>query len=224
MQPPFDSHNIQELLLQGLQQQAHLQYQPSTQQPTQVQNQIDERQPELLEGSNTLRKGSTGCVWRSNSDASVDGYSKTSPWAQGPVLQPAEAAGASQGSHVLKVGSRGANDRKSALTSAGEPLKVTVLGAGQDVGRSAVYVRRGERGLLFDCGSHLGAKQARKMPVLNMLLQLAPQRSGRQDAQTMEEALLQPSPLFACCTDAALISHFHMDHCGSLPSFTERLG
>ncbi|KAL8426547.1 hypothetical protein Efla_006612 [Eimeria flavescens] len=112
----------------------------------------------------------------------------------------------------------------AAAASSSEPLQVTVLGAGQDVGRSAVYVRRGERGLLFDCGSHLGAKQARKLPTLNMLLQLAPRTERGSETQTMEEALLQPSPLFAGCTDATIISHFHMDHCGSLPSFTERLG
>lgn len=142
----------------------------------------------------------------------------------GPVVQPPEAQGDAPRSLVIPFDGETAAQGPPAVASTPEPLQVTVLGAGQDVGRSAVYVRQGERGLLFDCGSHLGAKQARKLPLLDLLLQLSPQQHLGQETQTMEEALLQPSPLFASCTDAAIISHFHMDHCGSLPSFTERLG
>ncbi|XP_026190192.1 uncharacterized protein LOC34622775 [Cyclospora cayetanensis] len=140
------------------------------------------------------------------------------PWSKPADSTEADTPHASLAAPATAGGAAGA------AAAAAEPLNVTVLGAGQDVGRSAIYVRRGERGLLFDCGSHLGAKQARKLPLLNMLLQLTPNSAPNLELKTMEEAMLQPSPLFASCTDAALISHFHMDHCGSLPSFTERLG
>ncbi|KAL8453228.1 hypothetical protein Emag_001960 [Eimeria magna] len=141
------------------------------------------------------------------------------PWGPCPVLLPPAACAAAGG--ALFIPGEG---EAAATANASESLQVTVLGAGQDVGRSAVYVRHGERTMLFDCGSHLGAKQARKLPALNMLLQLAPFDQQGIGSQTMEEALMQPSPLFAGCTDATVVSHFHMDHCGSLPSFTERLG
>ncbi|CDJ27068.1 RNA-metabolising metallo-beta-lactamase domain-containing protein, putative [Eimeria mitis] len=225
MQLPFHRQDRQELSLQEGQQPTIVQHQQQfpkpSQHPHQRQQQLDRRKQEHCGESNAPSKGSRGGNCGSNS---ANPAFKTPPWAYSPVLQPPAAAGLSQRRHVLTFGSRRNTDGKSVAKSAADPLKVTVLGAGQDVGRSAVYVRRGERGLLFDCGSHLGAKQARKMPVLNMLLQLAPQQDAKQGPQTMEEALLQPSPLFACCVDAAVISHFHMDHCGSLPSFTERLG
>ncbi|CDI75181.1 RNA-metabolising metallo-beta-lactamase domain-containing protein, putative [Eimeria praecox] len=227
MQLPFHSQGRQELLLQERQQPPLLSHQKQAQQTTQSfapRQQLDRRKEEQRGDNKAPGKGSSGGERESNPTNSVGGHLKTPPWTHGPVLQPPTAAGASPQHHVLNFGSRTVTDGAPTATNAAEPLKVTVLGAGQDVGRSAVYVRRGERGLLFDCGSHLGAKQARKMPMLNMLLQLAPQQNVGQETQTMEEALVQPSPLFACCTDAALISHFHMDHCGSLPSFTERLG
>lgn len=106
-------------------------------------------------------------------------------------------------------------------------LTVTVLGAGQDVGRSAVYVRSGSRSVMFDCGSHLGMKQARKLPMLNLLLSLNCQLGQQQpppQVRSLDVLLRQPSPLFAACVDGLFISHFHLDHCGALPSFTERLG
>jgi len=34
-------------------------------------------------------------------------------------------------------------------------IKVTCLGAGQDVGRSCVIVELGGRRLMFDCGIHM---------------------------------------------------------------------
>ncbi|CDI81664.1 Integrator complex subunit 11, related [Eimeria acervulina] len=220
MQMPFH----RQLLLQERQQPTPAQHHQQAQQPPQRQLRIDRRKSGQRGDNGSPRTGTRGGDGESNSAKPVDAHSTAPPWAHCPLLQPPTALGNPQNHHFLKVGSRIATDGKSAAEGAAEPLKVTVLGAGQDVGRSAVYVRRGERGLLFDCGSHLGAKQARKLPVLNMLLELAPQQNARQETQTMEEALLQPSPLFACCTDATLISHFHMDHCGSLPSFTERLG
>ncbi|KFH02637.1 metallo-beta-lactamase domain-containing protein [Toxoplasma gondii VAND] len=55
-------------------------------------------------------------------------------------------------------------------------LHITVLGAGQDVGRSAVYVRLGRRCVLFDCGCHLGMKDARRFPLFDKLAALAVER------------------------------------------------
>uniref|UniRef100_A0A383VXV8 Beta-Casp domain-containing protein n=1 Tax=Tetradesmus obliquus TaxID=3088 RepID=A0A383VXV8_TETOB len=82
-------------------------------------------------------------------------------------------------------------------------MRVLVLGAGQDVGKSCVVVRLGGKTLMFDCGMHLGYQDERRFP---------------------DFSLLCPSGDFTAAIDAVFISHFHLDHVGALPYFTEVCG
>ena len=78
------------------------------------------------------------------------------------------------------------------------------LGAGQDVGRSCVLVSLGDAvSVMFDCGLHMGYEDARRFPDFRRL---------------------SPSGSFDGRLDAVVVSHFHLDHLGALPFFTERCG
>eukprot|EP00698_Gefionella_okellyi_P004441 TRINITY_DN14096_c0_g1_i1.p1 TRINITY_DN14096_c0_g1~~TRINITY_DN14096_c0_g1_i1.p1 ORF type:complete len:663 (-),score=146.87 TRINITY_DN14096_c0_g1_i1:24-2012(-) len=82
-------------------------------------------------------------------------------------------------------------------------MKVVPLGAGQDVGRSCVLVTLGGRNIMFDCGAHMGFSDARKFPDFTFI-----SSTGEYDK----------------AIDLVAISHFHLDHCGALPHFTEICG
>ena len=81
-----------------------------------------------------------------------------------------------------------------------QAMRVVCLGAGQDVGRSCVVVTLGGRNIMFDCGMHMGFNDARRFPDFSYLAS-----TGSMDSTI----------------DCVLISHFHLDHCGALPHFTE---
>ncbi|OAG29746.1 integrator complex subunit 11 [Nematocida displodere] len=81
-------------------------------------------------------------------------------------------------------------------------MQVVVLGAGQDIGRSCIVVTIKNRTIMFDCGMHMGHTDLRRFP---------------------DFKLLGPGP-YTGIIDCVIISHFHMDHCGSLPYFTEKIG
>ncbi|GAX81273.1 hypothetical protein CEUSTIGMA_g8705.t1 [Chlamydomonas eustigma] len=83
------------------------------------------------------------------------------------------------------------------------PIQILPLGAGQDVGRSCVVVTMGGRSVMFDCGMHVGYKDERRFP---------------------EFKLLSPAGRFTDLISCVIITHFHLDHCGALPYFTEVLG
>eukprot|EP00918_Siedleckia_nematoides_P049223 GHVU01107956.1.p1 GENE.GHVU01107956.1~~GHVU01107956.1.p1 ORF type:complete len:388 (+),score=34.96 GHVU01107956.1:350-1513(+) len=83
-------------------------------------------------------------------------------------------------------------------------IKVTVLGAGREVGRSCVVVQMGGKKIMFDCGIHIGYEGASRYPDLSSL---ADSRGSYEN-----------------CVDLVIITHFHLDHCGALPHLTERLG
>ncbi|KAJ3194304.1 Integrator complex subunit 11 [Irineochytrium annulatum] len=83
------------------------------------------------------------------------------------------------------------------------PLRVVPLGAGQDVGRSCLLLTIGDRNIMLDCGMHMGYNDHRRFPDFDYI-----SKSGEFDKSL----------------DAIIISHFHLDHCGALPYFTEILG
>ncbi|CAH1766731.1 8891_t:CDS:2 [Entrophospora sp. SA101] len=87
-------------------------------------------------------------------------------------------------------------------------IKVTPLGAGQDVGRSCIIInigdeRTGIKTIMFDCGMHMGFNDQRRFPDFSEI--------SKTNRFTEE-------------LDCVIISHFHLDHCGALPYFTEMCG
>jgi len=82
-------------------------------------------------------------------------------------------------------------------------IKVTPLGAGQDVGRSCLLLSIGGKNIMLDCGMHMGFSDDRKFPDFTYIVQDEP----------LTEYL-----------DCVIISHFHLDHCGALPYMTEMVG
>ncbi|XP_054153041.1 integrator complex subunit 11-like [Oppia nitens] len=82
-------------------------------------------------------------------------------------------------------------------------IKVTPLGAGQDVGRSCVLVTIGSKNVMFDCGMHMGYNDERRFPDLSYITRDGP----------LNEFL-----------DCVIITHFHLDHCGALPYMSEMIG
>uniref|UniRef100_A0A3B5Q4J8 Integrator complex subunit 11 n=1 Tax=Xiphophorus maculatus TaxID=8083 RepID=A0A3B5Q4J8_XIPMA len=82
-------------------------------------------------------------------------------------------------------------------------IKVTPLGAGQDVGRSCILVSIGGKNIMLDCGMHMGYNDDRRFPDFSYITQ-----NGR-----LTDFL-----------DCVIISHFHLDHCGALPYMSEMVG
>lgn len=89
------------------------------------------------------------------------------------------------------------------LVHAAGSIRVIPLGAGQDVGRSCVLVMMGGKTIMFDCGMHMGYNDSRRFPDFSVVAAEGP---------------LTPH------IDCAIISHFHLDHCGALPYFSEMRG
>eukprot|EP00249_Psilotum_nudum_P009410 c21918_g1_i1 orf=281-2344(+) len=86
--------------------------------------------------------------------------------------------------------------RKDSIKGPGDKLDITPLGAGNEVGRSCVYMTYKSKTVLFDCGIH-------------------PAYSGMAALPYFDE--IDPSTI-----DVLLVTHFHLDHCASLPYFLEK--
>eukprot|EP00727_Mastigamoeba_balamuthi_P007039 m51a1_g2956 putative integrator complex subunit 11-like (624) ;mRNA; r:657748-660403 len=82
-------------------------------------------------------------------------------------------------------------------------IHVKPLGAGLDVGGSCVLVTLGGKTIMFDCGMHMGYNDERRFP---------------------DFTAIAPTGPYTKYISCLIISHFHLDHCGALPHFTERLG
>ena len=82
-------------------------------------------------------------------------------------------------------------------------IEIIPLGAGKEVGRSCVLVKMAGKTIMFDCGVHMGYDDERRYPYFSYI------------ADTND---------FTPHIDAVLITHFHLDHCGALPYFTEMKG
>ncbi|XP_068669169.1 cleavage and polyadenylation specificity factor subunit 3-I-like [Aristolochia californica] len=86
--------------------------------------------------------------------------------------------------------------RDSTASREGDQLIITPLGAGNEVGRSCVYMSYKGKIVLFDCGIH-------------------PAYSGMAALPYFDE--IDPSTI-----DVLLVTHFHLDHAASLPYFLEK--
>ncbi|KAL1806929.1 hypothetical protein ACET3Z_029997 [Daucus carota] len=78
-----------------------------------------------------------------------------------------------------------------------------VLGAGQEVGKSCVVVKMNGKKIMFDCGMHMGHHDHQRFPDFSRI-----SRTGDFDSS------------LTCI----IITHFHLDHIGALPYFTEVCG
>ncbi|CAI0420398.1 unnamed protein product, partial [Linum tenue] len=76
-------------------------------------------------------------------------------------------------------------------------IECLVLGAGQEIGKSCVIVTINGMRIMFDCGMHLGHSDEERYP----------------DFSLIDGSL-----------DCVVITHFHLDHIGALPYFTEVVG
>ena len=81
-------------------------------------------------------------------------------------------------------------------------MYVIPLGAGQDIGKSCILVSIKDKTIMFDCGMHMGFTDKRKFPDFSYF----------KKTDDINQVL-----------DCIIISHFHIDHCGALPYFTEVL-
>ncbi|XP_031617965.1 integrator complex subunit 11 [Contarinia nasturtii] len=82
-------------------------------------------------------------------------------------------------------------------------IKVTPLGAGQDVGRSCLLLSMGGKNIMLDCGMHMGYNDERRFPDFSYIV---------------------PEGPITGSIDCVIISHFHLDHCGALPYMSEMVG
>ncbi|EFH51346.1 hypothetical protein ARALYDRAFT_322516 [Arabidopsis lyrata subsp. lyrata] len=78
-----------------------------------------------------------------------------------------------------------------------------VLGAGQEIGKSCVVVTINGKRIMFDCGMHMGCDDHNRYP---------------------DFSLVSKSGDFDNAISCIIITHFHMDHVGALPYFTEVCG
>lgn len=79
-------------------------------------------------------------------------------------------------------------------------MKILTLGAGKEIGKSAIIVKIKDKTILLDCGMHVGYNDRRRFPNFSQFKDINNQ------------------------IDLVLISHFHLDHCGGIPFLTEKLG
>ncbi|XP_015578956.2 cleavage and polyadenylation specificity factor subunit 3-II [Ricinus communis] len=82
-------------------------------------------------------------------------------------------------------------------------IECLVLGAGQEVGKSCVVVTINGKRIMFDCGMHMGYDDHRRYP---------------------DFSLISKSGDFDSALHCVIITHFHLDHVGALPYFTEVCG
>ncbi|XP_019462189.1 PREDICTED: cleavage and polyadenylation specificity factor subunit 3-II isoform X2 [Lupinus angustifolius] len=82
-------------------------------------------------------------------------------------------------------------------------IEILILGAGQEVGKSCVVVTINGKRIMFDCGMHMGETDHRRYPDFRRI-----SHSGD----------------FNNALSCVIITHFHLDHVGALPYFTEVCG
>lgn len=127
-------------------------------------------------------EGRTAGEWRAGRRIAGAGHT---PAPAAPAAAPGAALG---GRHAFEIARM-------------RVLRARPLGAGREVGRSAVLVTLGDESrqftILFDCGMHMGYTDSRRFPDFGSI---AP------GGGSLTAAL-----------DAVVVTHFHLDHCGALP-------
>ncbi|KAL3655340.1 Cleavage and polyadenylation specificity factor subunit 3-II [Castilleja foliolosa] len=83
-------------------------------------------------------------------------------------------------------------------------IECFVLGAGQEVGKSCVVVTMNGKRIMFDCGMHMGHQDEHRYPDFSKIC-----KSGDD---------------FTNSLSCIIITHFHLDHIGALPYFTQVCG
>lgn len=78
-------------------------------------------------------------------------------------------------------------------------MEVIVLGAGQEVGRSSILIKIGNKTILLDCGIHISYTDDRRYPLF---------KDYMEDMKKI---------------DMVFITHFHLDHCGAIPYLVNEL-
>ncbi|ELR16902.1 putative cleavage and polyadenylation specificity factor, putative [Acanthamoeba castellanii str. Neff] len=96
-------------------------------------------------------------------------------------------------------GSAGLGKRKAEVTleEEGDILEIMPIGAGSEVGRSCILLKFKGKHIMLDCGIHPAYTGLAALPYFDMI----------DDPATI---------------DLLLVSHFHLDHCASLPYFMEK--
>ena len=98
-------------------------------------------------------------------------------------------------------------------------IQINPLGAGQEIGRSCIIVNIKGIKIMFDCGVHMGYTDERKYPDFKRLISKYKKSEDNKNKNIKTE-----KNDYSEVVDLLIISHFHLDHCGALPYFTEILG
>ena len=112
-------------------------------------------------------------------------------------------------------------------------ISVKPLGAGQEVGRSCVIVKVKDLNIMFDCGVHMAFNDSRKFPDFKKIVehderfkkkQPFTNKLSQEKDESIYQNLLSDTINYTEVVDLVIITHFHLDHCGALPYFTEISG
>lgn len=97
-------------------------------------------------------------------------------------------------------------------------FSLLTLGAGQEVGRSCMVVNINGVRVMFDCGVNMVFNDHRKFPDFRIIENKQPTSFDKNIYTNLTNT---KDCDFNSTIDLVIISHFHLDHCGALPYFTE---
>lgn len=106
-------------------------------------------------------------------------------------------------------------------------ISITTLGAGQEVGRSCIIVKIKDVRIMLDCGAHMAFNDERKFPEFKRLVKTKSKYNNFDMSLLNNNSMyknLEEAHDYNKAIDLLIISHFHLDHCGTLAYFTELLG